>query len=66
MSSRKPVPTGRADEASPVDDVRRVRERLSAEADGDVRRLAERAQRVAEQQQAALGLKPVAPPAITR
>ncbi|NLX13389.1 MAG: hypothetical protein GXY44_07025, partial [Phycisphaerales bacterium] len=31
-----------------VDDVRRLRERLSAEFDGDVRRLAEHAERVVE------------------
>lgn len=42
-----------------VDDARRVRERLSADFGGDIRQLAEYAQRLAEQRQASLRLKVV-------
>ncbi len=62
MGSEKPLPRR---EPNAVDDVRRVRERLSAEHGGDVRRLAEYAERVAEQHIASLRLKPVPPPVAT-
>jgi len=47
---------------TPVDDVRRVRERLTREAGGDIAKLAEQANRVAEQLRKKLGLKKVEPP----
>ncbi len=63
MASETPMPPR---EPNAVDDVRRVRERLSAEFGGDVRRLAEHAQRIAEQRQRSLKLKPVPPPVVTK
>ena len=45
-------------EETAVDDVRRVREKLSAEADNDVNRLADRAREIAEKLRDELGLKP--------
>ena len=45
-------------EETPVDDVRRVRERLDREAGGDVHRLAEQSRRVTERLRRKLGLKP--------
>ncbi len=44
-------------EETPVDDVRRVRERLSAEFGNDVQKLAEHARRVAEEYRTKLGLR---------
>jgi hypothetical protein len=46
-----------AAEPTPVDDVRRIRERLSREAGGDVYKLAEASQKVFEQYRRQLGLK---------
>lgn len=59
MPNKKAIQS--AEDLTSLDDVRRVRERLSAEFDNDIRRLAEHAQRVAEQYQASLRLKVVAP-----
>jgi len=56
MSSVKPSP--RTTDETPVDDVRRVREKLSREAGNDVNRLAERAQQATERLRDKLGLKP--------
>jgi hypothetical protein len=56
MSSVKPAP--RTTDETPVDDVRRVREKLNWEAGNDVNRLAERAQHAAEKLRDKLGLKP--------
>jgi hypothetical protein len=55
----------RKQEPTPVDDVRRVRERLSREAGGDIAKLAEQAERVTEQLSKRLGLKVVDPPGPT-
>lgn len=55
-----PTPTTREEETA-VDDVRRVRERLSREAGGDVRKLAEASTRLVEELREQLGLKPVPP-----
>lgn len=60
MSKIKSTPRQR--DETPVDDVRRVRERLSAEFGNDVHRLAEHARKVAEEYREKLGLKPVATP----
>lgn len=49
-------------EVTSVDDIRRVRERLSAEFDNDVDRLAEHARKVAENYREKLGFKRVMPP----
>ena len=49
-----------------VDDVRRVRERLSREVDNDLRRLAEESTRATEALRETLGLKPVPPAGPTR
>jgi hypothetical protein len=59
MSSVKPVRRKR--EETPVEDVRRVREKLSAESGDDVNRLADRAREVAEKLRDQLGLKPAKP-----
>ena len=59
MSSAKPSPK-RAEETS-VDDVRRVRRKLSEETGNDVNRLADRARRTAENLREKLGLKPAKP-----
>ncbi|MFH0981618.1 MAG: hypothetical protein V2A79_08780 [Planctomycetota bacterium] len=56
MSSVKPVP--RTTEETPVDDVRRVREKLSAETGNDVHRLADRARQATEKLREKLGLRP--------
>lgn len=47
----------RRTEETPVDDVRRVRERLSAEFSNDVEKLADHARSVAEAYRIKLGLK---------
>ena len=46
---------------TPVDDVRRVRRKLSEETGNDVSRLADRARRAAEALREQLGLKPSRP-----
>ncbi len=56
MSSVKPAP--RKTEETPVDDVRRVRRKLSEETGNDVHRLAERARETTEKLRDRLGLKP--------
>ena len=56
MSGVKPART--KTEETPVDDVRRVREKLSRETGNDVNRLADRARQVAEKLRDKLGLKP--------
>jgi len=45
-------------EETPVDDVRRIREKLSAETENDVNRLADRARETAEKLREKFGLKP--------
>jgi hypothetical protein len=55
MSS--PRPESRPEAATPVDDVRRIRERLSGEFGNDVRRLGEHARKVAEEYRDKLGLQ---------
>jgi hypothetical protein len=47
---------------TPVDDVRRIRQRLSREAHGDVRKLAELSNRAFEKPRGKLKLKPAEPP----
>jgi len=49
-------------ETTPVDDVRRVRERLSREAGGDVRELVKESNRLFEEYREKLGLKVVPVP----
>jgi hypothetical protein len=49
-------------EETPVDDVRRIRERFTREAGGDIAKLIEDANEVAEEYVAKLGLRVVAPP----
>lgn len=49
-------------EETPVDDVRRIRERLHREAGGNIHKLIEDAKTVAEQYREKLGLKVVQPP----
>jgi len=49
-------------EETPVDDVRKVRERLDKEAGGDVHVLAEASRRVSEELRGKLGLRRVGPP----
>ena len=56
MSSAKPAP-GKTEETS-VDDVRRVRRKLSEETGNDVNRLADRARQATEKLRDQLGLKP--------
>jgi len=56
MSSAKREPW--TTEETPVDDVRRVREKLSRETGNDVTRLADRAQQAAQRLREKLGLKP--------
>ena len=56
MSGVEPAP--RKTEETPVDDVRKVRERLSEETGNDVNRLADRARETAEKLREQLGLKP--------
>ena len=48
----------RRTEETAIDDVRRVREKLSAETGNDVNRLADRARVTAEKLRETLGLKP--------
>ena len=48
-------------EETPVDDVRRVRRRLSEETGNDVNRLADRAREITEKLREKLGLKPAEP-----
>jgi hypothetical protein len=57
--------TRTAKEETPVDDVRRVREKLSRETGNDVNRLADRARQTAEKLRDKLGLLPVKPSAST-
>ncbi len=57
MSSVKPSRT--ETEESSVDDVRRIREKLSRETGNDVNRLADRARETAEKLREKLGLKRV-------
>jgi len=52
------VSTPRRTEESAVDDLRRIREKLSAETGNDVNRLADRARETAETLRDKLGLKP--------
>jgi hypothetical protein len=59
MSSVKPAP--RKTEETPVDDVRRVRRKLSEETGNDVRRLVDRAHETAERLRDKLGLEPARP-----
>ena len=53
----KPSADRREFEKTPVDDVRVVRERLSREAGGDIRKLVENSRRFAKEYAAKLGLK---------
>ena len=48
---------------TPVDDLRRVREKIHDECGGDLRKLAARANKTAEEYRQKLGLKVVQPPA---
>ncbi len=59
MSTMKPSP--RKTEETPVDDVRRVRRKLSEETGNDVNRLADHARQKAEKLREKLGLKPAKP-----
>ncbi len=59
MSSAKPSP-GKTEE-TPVDDVRRIRRKLSEETGNDVNRLADRARQTAEKLRQNLGLKAAKP-----
>ena len=59
MSTVKPTP--QKTEETPVDDVRRVRRKLSEETGNDVNRLADRARQIAEKLRDKLGLKPAKP-----
>ena len=59
MSTVKPSP--QKTEETPVDDVRRVRRKLSEETGNDVNRLADRARQTAEKLREKLGLKAVKP-----
>lgn len=59
MSGAEPLK--RKKEETPVDDVRRIREKLSREAGNDVNRLADHAGKTAEQLRDELGLKPAKP-----
>lgn len=52
-------PSIRKQEETPVDDVRKIRERLSAQFENDVDKLAEFAAQVAEEYREKLGLRPV-------
>ena len=59
MSTVKP--SAQKTEETPVDDVRRVRRKLSEETGNDVNRLADRAHQTAENLREKLGLKPAKP-----
>jgi hypothetical protein len=61
-----PDVTNPDDELTPVDDVRRVRERLSREAGGDVRKLAELGMQAFEEYRERLNLRLVSPPSDDR
>jgi hypothetical protein len=54
-------PSPRKTEETPVDDVRRVRRKLSEETGNDVNRLADHARQTAEKLREKLGLKPAKP-----
>ena len=54
-------PSPHKTEETPVDDVLRVRRKLSEETGNDVNRLADRAHQVAEELREKLGLKPAKP-----
>lgn len=56
MSAVRPSP--QKTEETPVDDVRRVRRKLSDQTGNDVNRLADHARRTAEKLRDKLGLKP--------
>ena len=56
-----PNPSPRETEKTPVDDLRRVRRRLSEETGNDVNRLADHAREVAEELREKLGLQPATP-----
>ncbi len=56
MSAVKPVP--QTVDQTPVDDVRRVREKLSQETGNDINRLADRVREAAEKLRDKLGVKP--------
>jgi hypothetical protein len=55
-------PSNFRDEETPVDEVRRVRERLHRETGGDIHKLAERSQAAVEKFKDKLRLKPAPPP----
>ena len=59
MSTTRPSP--RKTEETPVDDVRRVRRKLSEETGNDVNRLADRARQTAERLREKLDLKSAKP-----
>ncbi|MCH7814665.1 MAG: hypothetical protein IID40_11665 [Planctomycetes bacterium] len=59
MSTVKPSP--QKTEETPVDDVRRIRRKLSEETGNDVNRLADHARQTAEKLREELGLKPAKP-----
>ena len=59
MSTARPSP--RKTEETPVDGVRRVRRKLSAQTGNDVNRLADRAHETTETLREKLGLKPAKP-----
>ena len=59
MSTVNPSP--RETEKTPVDDMRRVRRRLSEETGNDVNRLTDHAREVAEELREKLGLQPAKP-----
>jgi hypothetical protein len=59
MSRRQTVP--RLREETPVDDVRRIRERFDREAGGDIHRHIEQTRQATERILAELGLTPQAP-----
>ena len=59
MSTVEPSP--QQIEETPVDDVRRVRRKLSEETGNDVNRLADRARQTAKNLREKLGLKPAKP-----
>ena len=58
MAQAQPIPS----EPTPVDDVRRVRERLDRAADGNVHTLAQQAAEAVEQYRKSLNLKLIATP----
>ncbi len=59
MSTAKP--SSAKTEETPVDDVRRIRRKLSEETGNDVNRLADRARQITEKLREKLGLKPAKP-----